>query len=322
MLAERSIAEFAPIAVVFVGVAGALWPTIGLGDLIIATHVYAYHGGTSEDDGLKARPRVWEIAHGPDQIARHLARTGAWARRLPTGSGIPEVRFGPIAAGEIVQDSRVSDHAKWVREQYNDALAIEMEAAGVAQAAHLNNSLPVVVVRGISDRADGTKAATDGVRWQPKAVANAAAFAAALAEELAADQRHGLSEATEPTRSGTMTVTNRNIATGNAKVGIQAGNIGVLRITADPNVSADLMTEVAAFRARLEHAHGVGELDESTYSAAKTELDVVTDSLKKGAPESKAVLMVALKKLRGLIADVAELVGNLAAIITLAKGMS
>ena len=38
-----------------------------------------------------------------------------------------------------------------------DALAIEMEAAGVAQAGHLNGAA-VGIVRGISDRADGTKA--------------------------------------------------------------------------------------------------------------------------------------------------------------------
>lgn len=55
-----------------------------------------------------------------------------------------------------------------------------MEAAGVAQAAHLNDSLPVVVVRGISDRADGGKVAADGAGWQPRAVINAAAFAVAL----------------------------------------------------------------------------------------------------------------------------------------------
>ena len=51
VLAERAIAEFAPVAVLFVGVAGALWPGVALGDVVIATHVYAYHGGTSESDG-------------------------------------------------------------------------------------------------------------------------------------------------------------------------------------------------------------------------------------------------------------------------------
>jgi ADP-ribose pyrophosphatase YjhB (NUDIX family)/nucleoside phosphorylase len=320
VLAERSIAEFAPRAVVFVGVAGALWPTIRLGDLVIATHVYAYHGGTSEDDGLKARPRVWEIAHGPDQIARHLARTGAWKRRLPPGAAIPEVHFGPIAAGEVVQDSAVSDHAKWVRRHYNDALAIEMEGAGVAQAAHLNDSLPLVVVRGISDRADGSKVTSDGANWQPRAAANAAAFAAALCEELTTNQGIGRSGVGRGQRSDAVDIHNTNLATGNAQVGVQAGHIGVLRMGAAAG-PADLTAEVAALRLLLERARNEGQLDGETYSAARTELDLVTDCLKEQAPNRRGVLMVALKRLRGLIADVADLATKVTAIITLVRGM-
>src|SRR5690606_2154633 len=76
ILAERAIVEFSPIAVLFTGVAGGLWSTTSLGDVVVATHVYAYHGGTSEDDGLKARPRVWEMPHGIIQISHHLDRAG------------------------------------------------------------------------------------------------------------------------------------------------------------------------------------------------------------------------------------------------------
>ncbi|HEY7147358.1 MAG TPA: 5'-methylthioadenosine/S-adenosylhomocysteine nucleosidase [Streptosporangiaceae bacterium] len=233
VLAERAIAEFAPAAVLFVGVAGALRSGISLGDLVVATHIYAYHGGTSKDDGLKARPRVWEIAHGVDQIARHLARTGEWAGGLRSGRARPGVHFGPIAAGEIVRDSVISEHARWVSDHYNDAIAIEMEAAGVAQAAHLNNGLPVIVVRGISDRADGSKAATDKNGWQPRAVANAAAFAVALAGRLVREQATARPAGTGKTGwkaemaegEASMARGNANIATGGARVGIQAAQI-------------------------------------------------------------------------------------------------
>lgn len=322
VLAERAIAEFAPVAVLFVGVAGALWPRVALGDVVIATHVYAYHGGTSEDDGLKARPRVWEVAHGPDQIARHLARTRAWTRYLPAGAAVPEVRFGPIAAGEVVQDSAISDHARWVRAHYNDALAIEMEAAGVAQAAHLNNSLPMVVIRAISDRADGTKAATDGANWQPRAVTNAAAFAAALADELVGDEpsyRSGERDVDRNASTGGTT----NIATGHARVGVQAGQIiGDIRFGPEPERPTDLATEIAAFRGLLKEAHRSGQLDEGTYAAAENELDLITTSLAEGAPRRGDTVLVALKRLRGLIADVAGLAARLAVIISLARGMS
>jgi adenosylhomocysteine nucleosidase len=94
-LTERAIAQFSPVAAIFVGVAGALRPHVALGDVVVATHVYAYHGATSEDDGTRARPRVWEVAHSVDQTARHVARAGGWARSLPAAGLSPHVHFGP-----------------------------------------------------------------------------------------------------------------------------------------------------------------------------------------------------------------------------------
>ncbi|MFI6927256.1 5'-methylthioadenosine/S-adenosylhomocysteine nucleosidase [Nonomuraea spiralis] len=312
VLAERAIAEFRPGALLFVGVAGALHAHIALGDVVVATHVYAFHGGTSEDDGFKSRPRVWETSHAADQIAQHLHRTGSWARDLDPR---PQVHFGPIAAGEVVLNSRLSEHAHWIREHYNDARAIEMEGAGVAQAGHLNRALPVVVIRGISDRADGTKEATDREQWQPRAVSNAATFAAALAEELSTEE--------PPTRSSTMPETNTNIAKGNAHVGVQAGTVyGGIRITPEPSPPTDLPEALAGFRSRLWQAWADGHLDEATYKAAEAELVAADQALETKAPDRKNMLTLALKKLRGLVGDVAVLAAELTAIIALVQSLS
>ncbi|WBB82111.1 5'-methylthioadenosine/S-adenosylhomocysteine nucleosidase [Micromonospora sp. WMMD882] len=319
VLAERAIAEFDPIVVLFVGVAGALRGKLALGDVVVATHVYAYHGGTSEDDGLKARPRVWEIPHGPDQIARHVARTGAWVTQPATGGVTPHVHFGPIAAGEVVQDSTISDHARWVRQHYNDALAIEMEAAGVAQAGHLNGS-PVVVVRGISDRADGTKTTTDGARWQPKAVANAAAFATTLALELVQETRISSSRTqAENRRNLTMSPTVSNTASGAAQVGVQAGQIhgDVWVAGATPVAPMDLPSQLAELREVLWWAHRSGQLDQPTYEAAETELSAADKAL--GDSRDGSRLLVALKRLRGLVGDIAELAAKVAAVIAVSR---
>ena len=236
VLAERAITTFDPAALLFVGVAGARQQHIALGDVVVATHVYAYHGGTSEDDGFKSRPRTWVIPHAAEQLARHIHRTGCWTRRLPHGRPTPQVHFGPIAAGEVVLNSTVSGHARLLHNHYNDTLAVEMEGAGVAQAGHLNGSLPVVVIRGVSDRADGTEETTDRDQWQQRAAANAAAFAAALADELATnDPGHDQPTAAAMTRSLTMRETPQNIAKGNARVGVQAGTVyGGVRINTEP----------------------------------------------------------------------------------------
>jgi adenosylhomocysteine nucleosidase len=319
-LTERAIQEFSPVAVLFVGVAGALWDTTALGDVVMATHVYAYHGGTSENDGLKARPRVWEIAHGISQIASHLARTGDWTASVPSGMRAPTVHFGAIAAGEIVHNSRISHEAKWIREHYNDALAIEMEAAGVAQAGHLSGS-PVAIVRGISDRADGTKTTSEDSTWQPLAAANAAAFAIRLAEELIKEREHIVMGENNSTKNGGVV---NNLSSG--QVGIQAAHVtgSTVWMGAAPQAStrAGLIAELALFRERLIRERSIGNLDEATYEAAHAELDIASEALDADTPEGKSRLFLALKRLRGLIADVADLAAKIVSLIAAAKGLS
>ena len=57
VLTERAVALFAPAAVIFVGVAGALSPPAA-GRRGGGPHVYAYHGAYQEDDRPTARPRT------------------------------------------------------------------------------------------------------------------------------------------------------------------------------------------------------------------------------------------------------------------------
>jgi adenosylhomocysteine nucleosidase len=186
ILAERAIAMFAPRALLFVGVAGGLHDDVALGDLVVATKVYAYQDGKDGGDGFLTRPRAWEAPHALEQLARHVALDNAWTKLLDPSvhRGAVTVHFRPVAAGDVVLNARHTALADLLRRGFNDAAAVEMESAGVSQAAHLNRSVPVLTVRGISDRADGTKDAGADARWQPVAVGRAAAFAVALAAEI------------------------------------------------------------------------------------------------------------------------------------------
>lgn len=320
VLAERAVNEFSPAALLFVGVAGALHSDIAIGDVVVATHIYAFHGGTSEDDGFKSRPRVWEVSHSADQMARHIAREGAWADGLDGKE--PKVHFGPIAAGEVVLNSTTSPHAHWIRQTYNDARAIEMEGAGVAQAAHLNRSLPVVVIRGISDHADGTKENADRAQWQERAVARAAAFTAALAEALAAEEppRRGPADTKETPE---MSQTISNVAKDNARVGVQAGHVqGGIRMSAGREDPVDPAAAIAELAVRLRRARTAGQLDEDTYRAAEAELTTARETLRTTGPQDVGAVTLALKKVRGLVGDVAALSAEVASVIALIQGLS
>lgn len=230
--AERAANEFRPAAIIFVGVAYALQSRLRLGDVVVATHVYGYHGATSEDSGFKARPRTWELSYRSRQIADQLKLSGTWRRRLPSGSrsgpDAPNVIFGPIAAGEIAEYSATSDLRQWLHEHYNDAVAGEMEAAGVTQAGHMNDGLPTIVIRGICDYGDGNKPAADGAGWQQRAVTNAAAFATALAIAIANDpgmssRPSGTARGQDESGRGGPT----NVFNDNAQAGIQGQNITI-----------------------------------------------------------------------------------------------
>ncbi|MFM9607846.1 5'-methylthioadenosine/S-adenosylhomocysteine nucleosidase family protein [Streptomyces niveiscabiei] len=325
VIAERAIQEFSPVAVLFVGVAGALWDTARLGDVVMATHVYAYHGGTSEDDGLKARPRVWETAHGISQLASHLARVNDWADDTPGHGHAPQVHFGAIAAGEVVQNSTISAEARWIRQHYNDALAIEMEAAGVAQAGHLNGA-PVAIIRGISDRADGTKGSAEDRNWQPRAAASAAAFATRLAVELVGEQEQiAMSQADRARTTDGLKEHVSNTAH-NSTVGIMAGSVtgSSVRVNADPKVigPADLVAELDGFREHLKRHHAEGAPDDDTYQEALAELGFARRAAKENTPESSKSATMALKRLRGLIAEFPELVARLAPLVVAAGDLS
>ncbi|TQJ87861.1 hypothetical protein [Streptomyces sp. SLBN-31] len=168
---ERAIAYFEAAAVCFVGVAGSLRDDIPLGDVVVASKIYLHHGGKEGDDGFHARPRAWEPRHDVEQRVRRIVRDD------------PSVHFKPLVAGDVVLNSRASPLADLIDRNYNDAVAVDMESAGMAQAAHLN-AIPVLAVRGISDFADGRKAVADATGSQPTAARHAADVALRILRQL------------------------------------------------------------------------------------------------------------------------------------------
>ncbi|MGY6658583.1 phosphorylase family protein [Amycolatopsis sp. TRM77291] len=195
IVTERAIAAFAPHALLFVGIAGALHDHLQLGDVVVATKIYGYHGGKEEGKGLLARPQAWETSYALTQLAQHVSRQNRWTALVqPSPERSPRVHFEPIAAGEVVLNSRDTALATQLHTTYNDAAAIEMESAGVAKAGHLNDDLPVLTIRSISNWADGHKQSADDAGGQRAAATHAAAFALTLAASISGKRMNGVSD--------------------------------------------------------------------------------------------------------------------------------
>jgi len=114
-----------------------------------------------------------------------------------------------------------------------------------------------------------------------------------------------------------------NNASGNARVGVQVGQqFGDIRIGGEPAPAPDLERQLDELRAELGRARATGALDEETYEAADQELALVDKALPATSPPARGAVVLALKRLRGLVGDVAELVAKVTAIITAVRELS
>lgn len=174
--AERAIASFSPNVLIFVGVAGGL-KDLCIGDVVAAEKVYGYEFGKAAET-FQPRPEFGNASYSLKQRAAAESKKPNWKQRIDgtTSECSAKVLVKPIAAGEKVVSSTRSETLKFLRSQYSDAVAVEMEGLGCLTACQANEEVRAIIIRGISDLIDG-KEQSDLQGTQELAACHAAAFA-------------------------------------------------------------------------------------------------------------------------------------------------
>ena len=150
---ERAIAHFQPDVLLFVGIAGGI-KDVKIGDVVVGTKVYGYESGKVGDQFF-TRPDLRNSDYALVERAKTEKRKQEWLKRLVNHPKVqPDVFVKPIAADEKVVASK-KDLFKFLREHYNDAIAVEMEGFGFLSATFPYPDIKAIVIRGISDLIEG-----------------------------------------------------------------------------------------------------------------------------------------------------------------------
>ena len=145
------------------GIAGSLDARIDIGDMVISTDALHHDmDATIFGDALGQIPRMDTLAFPADE---ELVRKAAKANEKAN----PDIRTftGKVASGDQFISSREAKEK--IVENFHP-LCVEMEGAGIAQAAYLNK-VSYVIIRAISDKADNS-ATMDYPTFERQAIAH------------------------------------------------------------------------------------------------------------------------------------------------------
>jgi 5'-methylthioadenosine/S-adenosylhomocysteine nucleosidase len=164
MITQQVIGAYRPGAVILTGVAGALAADLVPGDAVVARDLIHHDLDCTALGFARGEvPFTGERVFPCDPALVRAALSAPVSHRL---------RAGRILSGDrFVTHADKACHAHLTGELAGDA--VEMEGAAVAQVCSRNKT-PFVVIRTISDRADGS-APEDFSKILPLAAANAAA---------------------------------------------------------------------------------------------------------------------------------------------------
>lgn len=144
--AQILISEFKVDYIINTGVAGGLKDGINVGDIVISTDAIEHDFDTTAfGDELGVIPRMKTSVFKADEYLINVAYKAA------NDNIDGKAHIGRIVSGDKFISSK--DEALKLGRLFN-AFAVEMEGAAIAHTSYLNN-IPFVIIRSISDNADG-----------------------------------------------------------------------------------------------------------------------------------------------------------------------
>ncbi len=138
--------RFKPDYVINTGSAGGFDSSLNLGDVVISTHV-AYHDADVTAFGYQ----IGQMAQQPASFPSNEKLMAVAEKALKATDNAPHLVRGLICTGDTFVHT--AERQEYIREHFPDVIAVEMEAAAIAQTCH-QFKVPFVVVRAISDVAD------------------------------------------------------------------------------------------------------------------------------------------------------------------------
>ncbi len=158
------IAEYKVDLVIFTGVAGALDPSLAIGDIVIASELMQHDVNGEPFCPRYELPLLRIKSLTPDPTLELFAYQAA--QKFTQGEIqkiVPEailseyqIKTPKVVRGLVLTGDQVvslEQHKRELKERLRDALCVEMEGASVAQICH-EYGIPFVVIRTISDFAN------------------------------------------------------------------------------------------------------------------------------------------------------------------------
>lgn len=173
---------FRPRFAAMTGICAGDKKRVKLGDLIVAERAYFYDSGKFiiDQSGNRGQAHNVDMYRVSPKIRRFIRIFDQW--KLVAPSPEPVCHMGAIASGSAVRSDSPFDEA-WFSGK--DTLAIDMEGAAFYRTVEDFPGMPALLVKGVSDYADGNK--DDSFHWHASAVS--AVYMLAFIQEFVSAER-------------------------------------------------------------------------------------------------------------------------------------